>query len=118
MNWKEAKNTHNSLTQWFCFTRGLILGQQGIPTASLKQRAYSTGKAPKVKVHPHAFIPDAGPHPSPGFNNEVRVSSGEKKKNQVLWSSSKTSLLSCLLAVPHGTTMFMRWCLIGSSSSH
>lgn len=75
---KRLKITHNSLTQWFSLTRGLTLAM-GIPCCpSLKQHAYSTRKAPKVEVHPCAFIP--GPCPSPGFNNKVIVLGGEKKK--------------------------------------
>lgn len=75
---KRLKITHNSLTQWFSFTRGLTLAM-GIPCCpSLKQHAYSTGKAPKVEVHPCAFIP--GSCPSPGFNNKVIALGGEKKK--------------------------------------
>lgn len=59
MNWKESEITRNSLTQQFCFTRDLTLAM-GMPCCpSLKQHAYSAGKAPEVKVHPCAFIPDA-----------------------------------------------------------
>jgi len=117
MHWKESEITHNSLTQWFCFTSSLTLALAIPYCPSLKQHADSSVKAPKVKFHPCAFTPDAGPHPSPGFNNEVIVSGGENK-NKIPWSSSKTSSISCLLAAPHGTTMFMRWCLTGNSTSH
>lgn len=113
---KRLKITHNSLTQWFSLTRGLTLAM-GIPCCpSLKQHAYSTRKAPKVEVHPCAFIP--GPCPSPGFNNKVIVLGGEKKKSPIPWSSTKISSMSCLSAVPHGTSMFMRWYLISNSTSH